>query len=99
MVEQSRHVGIGCGMRYNWSMYYVYILQSKADGTFYIGYSANVDRRLAEHNRGKLHFTKNKKPWEIVYKEEFFAKVEAMARERQIKLMKSRKYIEKLIGK
>ena len=37
-------------------MYYVYILQdmSNADNV-YIGYTANLKRRLAEHNKGKTH--------------------------------------------
>ena len=41
--------------------YFVYILQSHVDGSFYVGYSNDVDRRLAEHNAGLfvIHFPKN----------------------------------------
>lgn len=80
-------------------MHFVYILQSEADGTYYIGYSSNLERRLIEHNRGRLHFTKNRKPWIVIYKEEFSSKGEALKRERHIKGMKSRKYIDSLIDK
>lgn len=78
-------------------MHFVYILQSEFDGTFYIGYTANIERRLLEHNRGKLHFTRSKKPWIIVHVEEFIAKSDAMRREKEIKRKKSRKYVESLI--
>ncbi|HDP69106.1 MAG TPA: hypothetical protein ENN20_11515 [Candidatus Marinimicrobia bacterium] len=34
-------------------MVYVYILHSEKDGGFYIGYTANLSRRVQQHNAGK----------------------------------------------
>jgi putative endonuclease len=77
--------------------YYVYIIQSLADGAYYIGYTHDLTLRLEHHRDGWTQSTKNKGPWELVYIEEFSTKSEAIKRERQIKSMKSRKYIESLI--
>jgi predicted GIY-YIG superfamily endonuclease len=38
-------------------MAWVYILRGSC-GRYYIGSTANLDRRLAEHRRGKVHSTR-----------------------------------------
>lgn len=43
------------------------------------------DRRLLEHNAGKTVSTKPHIPYEIIYKEVFKTKTEALKREKQIK--------------
>ena len=35
-------------------MYFVYILESRKDGSLYVGSTENIKRRLAEHNGGKI---------------------------------------------
>jgi putative endonuclease len=77
-------------------MFYVYILRSEKSGRYYIGYSENPEARLAEHNSGKAKSTRNYRPWTKVYQEEFLTEQQAVQRERQIKSMKSRHYIESL---
>ena len=59
----------------------------------------NVERRLYEHNSGHSKFTSIGVPWRIVHLEEYSTLKEAKARERQIKSMKSKKYIEGLVSK
>ena len=78
-------------------MFFVYILQSQTSGRFYIGYSEWPDRRLAEHNSGKVKSTRPYRPWRKVYVEQFATELEAIGREREIKSQKSRTYLEKLI--
>ncbi len=65
--------------------YYVYIIESEKDGTFYKGYTKNIDKRLIEHNNGQSRYTSKKMPWKLVYLEEFETKREALIRERKIK--------------
>ena len=79
-------------------MYYVYILKSLKDNTFYIGCTENINRRVNEHNKGLSKYTKNKKPWIIVYSEKFDTLANARKREKQIKSWKKRIPIEKLIN-
>ena len=79
-------------------MYFVYILQSVTTGRFYIGYSDSPDRRLAEHNSGKVKSTRPFRPWIKVFSEMHDSEIDAIRRERSLKAMKSRVNIQNLIG-
>jgi putative endonuclease len=76
--------------------YYIYILRSKKDGSFYKGFTNDLSRRLHEHNSGKSQFTSSKIPWELIYWEEFNTKAEAIYREKYLKSAAGRRYIKKL---
>ncbi len=78
-------------------MYYCYILKSIGDGSYYVGYTGNLERRLIEHNSKSGHFTSNKAPWQLAYFEEYVSRIDAVRREVQIKSMKSREYIRQLV--
>ena len=75
-------------------MYAVYILQSEKDGSYYVGFAEDVQKRLERHNSGGSRYTKNRGPWTLVYTEEYSDRPSAMKREREIKNWKSRKCIE-----
>jgi len=77
--------------------FYVYILQSKTTGRYYVGHSADVSRRLSEHNRGHTTSLRGRGPWEVILTEEFPTRSAAAAREREIKRMKSRQWVEQLV--
>lgn len=62
-------------------MYFIYILKSLKDGRTYVGYSSDVEKRLVEHNKGKVSATKNRRPLEVLYKERFSTILEAKNRE------------------
>jgi putative endonuclease len=74
-------------------MYYVYILQSIKDQSFYIGYSKDPKARLEKHNRPHKGYTARKQPWEIFFIEQYQTKEEALQRERFIKKQKSKQFI------
>ena len=80
-------------------MFFVYILRSQKTERYYTGHTANIDKRLKEHNSGKVRSTKAYVPWEIVYSEKFESKSEAFQREMQIKKYKSGEAFKKLIKK
>ncbi len=63
-------------------MYFIYILQSLKDSRTYVGYSDNVERRLAEHNSGRAKATKNRRPFKLLFTEEFETSAEAKKREK-----------------
>jgi len=76
-------------------MYLVYILQNPL-GKFYIGQTENLAARLEFHNRGDCcegKFTRKNGLWEVVWTEVHPTRGDAMARERQIKRMKSARWI------
>ena len=66
-------------------MWFVYILLCK-DGSYYIGSSNNVDKRLRDHLNSKGgRYTRSHKTRKLVYQEELATKSEALKREAQLK--------------
>ena len=68
-------------------MFYVYILKSKKDGRLYTGFTSDLRQRVAEHNGGKSSYTKNFKPWKLVYYEAHLSKKDAQQREKNLKMI------------
>jgi len=64
---------------------YVYVLRSVPTGRHYIGSTADVARRLNEHNTKNGRWTSSYKPWTLVAVEEFDSRKEARGRESFLK--------------
>lgn len=65
--------------------YFVYILLC-SDGSYYTGYTQNVEERARQHVNGTgARYTKSHPPKKIVHVESFATRSEAMRRERIIK--------------
>ncbi|HWS60832.1 MAG TPA: GIY-YIG nuclease family protein [Flavobacterium sp.] len=79
-------------------MFYTYIIYSKTLDKYYVGSCQDIQKRLKDHLNSKSKYTKTAKDWELKYFETYFSRSEAYQREKQIKKMKSRIYIENLIG-
>lgn len=78
--------------------YFVYIVRC-SDGSFYTGWSTNIEKRVMQHNAGKgAKYTRSRLPVVCVYSEESSSKEEAMQREYEIKQL-SRKQKLVLIQK
>ena len=79
--------------------YFVYVIKSK-EGFIYKGMTDNLQRRLVEHNNKTLSFwTKRGTNWELIYKEEFDNKTEALKRERWLKTGVGREYLVRILNK
>ena len=64
---------------------YTYILECAA-GSFYTGWTNDLQKRLRLHNQGKASkYTRSRLPVRLVYMEEHQTKQEAMKREYAIK--------------
>jgi predicted GIY-YIG superfamily endonuclease len=48
-------------------MYYVYILRRVNHGLHYKGYTADLKKRLSEHNSGQSIMTKPYIPWKLLF--------------------------------
>ncbi|MDC0449151.1 GIY-YIG nuclease family protein [bacterium] len=66
--------------------HYVYIVEC-SDGTYYCGYTNNLNSRIKVHNYSKTgaKYTKSRRPVKLVYSEELRSKTQAMKREAEIK--------------
>ena len=63
----------------------LYILESERDGNLYTGITSDVQRRLREHNAGRVRSTKSRRPLRLIYIEDFSSRSEAFARESYFK--------------
>ncbi len=79
-------------------MFTVYVLQSLKDGKHYTGYTSDLTRRLKEHNSGKTESTKRRRPFDVMYTEEFQTEDEAKQRERFFKTGKGREELKKILS-
>ena len=66
-------------------MYYVYILQSKKDNTYYTGVTSDLKERLKYHNSGNQKYTRSKTPYEIKWFCVFSNKKKALDFEKYLK--------------
>ncbi len=66
-------------------MWFVYLLQSIVDESYYIGYTKDLKKRIAEHNQGKTKSIKSKLPVKLIYFEGYADKRRAIKREYELK--------------
>lgn len=77
--------------------FYAYILRC-SDGSYYVGHTDELARRLAEHETGAgSSYTATRQPVQLIWFEEFPTREEARAVEAQMKKWSRRKK-EALIG-
>ena len=79
-------------------MYYVYVLQSKKDGNYYIGQTNNINKRLNQHFYGKVLSTKNRRPLRVIGYKSYETRSESMWAEHKLKLHgdQKKKFIDSL---
>jgi len=75
-------------------MYYNYVLLSKKDKKFYIGYTSNLKKRLNEHNSGMVSSTKYRENFILIYCEICLNKYDAMKREKYFKTGFGRRFLK-----
>ena len=75
----------------------VYVLYSPIFKRFYVGSAIDVERRVAEHNRGKTKSTSPYQPWKLVFTESFKTIEEARSREKYLKTAAGRRWRSKNI--
>lgn len=68
--------------------HFVYILKC-ADGTLYVGSTNDLAKRVVQHNTAKAgaHYTKIRRPVELVYSETVKTLIKARRREAEIKIL------------
>ena len=76
-------------------MFTIYVIRS-AHGRRYIGYTENLARRLNQHNTGMSRFTSRDSNWQLVYKEEYPTRAEAIGREKWLKSGVGRDFLDRV---
>lgn len=77
-------------------MFVVYILKSLKNGKRYVGStSKDAQQRLREHNYGSNKWTKQNKPFKLIYTEQYQTIQEVRKREHFLKSGQGRKWFDK----
>ena len=66
-------------------MYYVYILKSVKDNSYYYGSTGNLKNRLSDHNSGKVTYTSGHRPYKLIWYCGFTDKSKALVFEKYLK--------------
>jgi putative endonuclease len=75
-------------------MFYTYVLTSKQGGNFYIGYTNNLEKRLKEHQKGKVRSTAGRIPLKLIYYEACLNEKDALKREKYFKSGFGRRFLK-----
>ena len=78
-------------------MWYVYILESGVDESFYVGMANDLRKRLNQHNLGKVYSTKRRTPYHLVYYEAHSNKYDAADREQFLKTGWGKNWIKRTL--
>jgi len=70
---------------YRRDMYYVYIIQSEKDNSYYTGYTSDLRKQFKKHNEGAQKYTTQKKPFRLIWYCGFVDQKKANAFERYLK--------------
>ena len=77
-------------------MFYVYILKSLShEDELYIGYTADLKRRVVEHNQKQNFSTKRYAPWKLIYYEACLNEIDAKRREKYFKTSQGRRLLRR----
>lgn len=73
-------------------MYIVYVLLSLRNNKSYVGVTSKLPiKRLHEHNIGKVDWTRNNRPFKLIYYESYYCKKDALHREKFLKTGQGRR--------
>lgn len=77
-------------------MFVIYVLQDK-NGKLYKGQTDNLERRLREHQSGKVTTTSKMEDCRLVYTETVVTRREALKKEKYFKTAAGRRFLKKVI--
>ena len=77
--------------------YCVYILFSQKDFFLYTGFTANIDKRVKNHNSGGTKSTASRIPLELIFCEFYLHKTDALNRENYFKTSMGKKAIKLML--
>ena len=80
-----RSLGVGGQRNYSLSMYHVYVIHSQKDGSYYTGFTENIEKRLQDHNQRTVKATKSKASYDLVWHCVFNNKNQALDFEKYLK--------------
>jgi putative endonuclease len=78
-------------------MFVVYVIKSLSHNFTYVGFTANLEKRLHQHNHKLGRATKPYAPFELLYSEPFNDRISARKREKYLKSTAGKNYLKKVL--
>jgi putative endonuclease len=75
-------------------VFYTYVLKC-SDGKLYVGFAADLRKRVAQHKTGKVRATAHRRPVTLEYYEACGSELSARLREKQLKTGFGRAYLKR----
>ena len=79
-------------------LYYTYVLRSDKDNRLYVGFTGDINKRIAEHNKGLVDATSKRLPLRLIYFEAGLSKSKAIQREKYFKTGFGRRFLKERLG-
>jgi putative endonuclease len=76
----------------------VYILESQKNKRYYVGSTDDIERRVSQHNNGKVVSTKNTRPWVVKVFIKCATLSEARSSEYRLKKYKRKDILDRVIN-
>jgi len=80
-------------------MHHVYILLNEAKTRTYTGVADDVDKRLGEHNSGRVKSSRPYRPYKVIHTELFKTLIEARQKEKFYKSATGRRRLKEMFFK
>lgn len=82
-----------------WTMFFIYAIYNQLADRIYIGQTADLSKRLEEHNKHIFKGYTSRFPgeWKLIYQESVSTRPEALQREKQLKSYRGREFVRKCI--
>lgn len=77
--------------------FYVYVLESSKNRSLYVGYTADLKKRLEEHNRGLNFSTQAYRPWRLIHYEAYRNEKDAKRREKYLKTNQGSRLLKRML--
>jgi putative endonuclease len=75
-------------------VYYTYVLQSKKDDRYYVGFTKDLKLRFNRHSEGKVESTRDRRPLHLIYYEACINQEDATNREKYLKSYHGRMFLK-----
>ncbi len=75
-------------------MYYTYVLQSKKDDKFYVGFAKDLKLRFEQHSKGRIESTRDRRPLTLICYEGCLNQEDATKREKYLKSYHGRMFLK-----
>ena len=79
-------------------MHTVYVLKSEKDSNLYVGCTSDIHKRIKLHNSGAISSTKSRRPFVLIFKEDYSDKYEAFNKEKYYKTAKGKRELKNKVG-